>query len=525
MKAPRPRSRSPRRLSVFIEPRCWFLAVAAALISSAESVFAQLPVSGRPVPTLANLDTIMVDFMTDPGRSISAGVLGVSRGGRVVFLHAYGNLTPEETLPETALFRLASVAKPVTAAAVHRWAQTNGFGAAGLQRRAFRLSGNGGVLAVNPAGAVDANVPNVTIGHLLDHSAGWDRNQPNPGDIPINRVRTAGIAMNEPDALPSRGLLIDWALQFPLNFAPGAPIYTPAGGAPVIPGPGTTYSNFGYLVLGEILESVAPGGYLGYLRSQVLSPENWIPTTDWGAATSLRVQNEPREPEYVSGEGPYASVFDYNVPPAQLPAQYGGNYHLETMLAHGGLIASAQAMLRFGSLFSVNYATRGVGPTQSNDIGLPVGATGFADGIDTMHTGSLPGASTVLRQRGVGPGAADDEVVFIAFNERHEPPSGVAVDDWALTASGRVTAYLDVITSAGTWPTERCDGFWVTLGAERPTAGQGGYHSNYQGFQSALNRVTDGSDLRLRPGRQNWTGVIRKRLRIDAPEGVAVLGR
>lgn len=99
------------------------------------------------------------------------------------------------------------------------------------------------------------------------------------------------------------------------------------------------------------------------------------------------------------------------------------------------------------------------------------------------------------------------------------------MDDWALTASGRVTAYLDLITIAGTWPTERCDGFWVTLGAERPTAGQGGYHSNYQGFQSALQRVTDGSDLRLRPGRQNWTGVIRKRLRIDAPEGVAVLGR
>ena len=154
-----------------------------------------LPISGRPVPALAQLDTIMNNFMSDAGRTIPAGVLGVSRGGRVVYLRAFGSLSSGANLPETALFRLASVVKPITAAAVHRFAQTGGFGATNLQRRIFNLSGNGGVLSIAPPAAVDARAQNITLGHLLNHSGGWDRNQPNPGDIPF-RVRTIGIAMN-----------------------------------------------------------------------------------------------------------------------------------------------------------------------------------------------------------------------------------------------------------------------------------------------------------------------------------------
>jgi len=335
-------------------------------------------------------------------------------------------------------------------------------------------------------------------------------------------VRDAGIAMNNPDALPTRRQLVDWALQFPLDFAPGAASYTPPVGPAVAPGPGTTYSNFGYLVLGEILEATAPGGYLAYLRNEIMSSANWIPPSEWGAATSLDVFNDPREPDYVSIEGPWDSVFDYTAPIDQLPAQYGGNYHIETMLAHGGLIASAQAILRFGSLYRVAYITQGgTGATQSNSIGVPVAATGFPAGSDASHTGALPGASTILRQRGRNAGAADDEVIYIAFNERDE----INGTDFAATMSGQVSAYLDIVSAADTWPTETCDGFWVTLGPENASAGFGGFHSRFQGFQSALNRTTDGSYLRLQAGNQNWTGTITKRVRLDATEGVVTLGQ
>ena len=140
---------------------------------------AQLAISGRPVPELAQLDTIMSDFMSDAGRLISAGVLGVSRGGKVVFLRAYGDLRPGVNLPETALFRQASVVKPITAAAIHRFAQSGGLGPNQLQRPAFNLSANGGgpELPLPPSTPLgDARCAQITIGHLLNHSAGWDRN-------------------------------------------------------------------------------------------------------------------------------------------------------------------------------------------------------------------------------------------------------------------------------------------------------------------------------------------------------------
>jgi CubicO group peptidase (beta-lactamase class C family) len=504
---------------------------AALLCALASNASAQLAVSGRPVPELAQLDTIMSNFMNDPARSISAGVLGVSRGGRVVFLHGYGTLRAGVNLPENALFRQASVVKPITAAAVHRFAQNGGLGANQLQRPAFNLSANGGVLnitlpASTPLG--DGRMAQITVGHLLNHSAGWDRNsQPitNPWlrDFPITQIRAAGIQMNEPDALPTRPQLVGWALQFPLDYTPGAASYTqpvPNGSAPgtlpvvMTPGPGATYSNFGYLVLGEILEAQAPGGYLGYLRGQIMSAANWIPSSEWGPARTLAADTDAREPGYVgSFTGP--SVFDYVAPIDQVPLQYGG-YHVETMLAHGGLVASSEVMLRFGNLFSVLYQTRGAGSTQSNDIGLPLSAANAMP--NAAHTGSLPGTSTILQQIGGAAGTDDDVVIHIAFNERD------SVADWAAQASTQVVNYLNTL-AANAWPTASCDGFWTALGAENSSAGSGAFNSSFQGFASALNRVADGSFLRLRSGHQAWTGTITKRVRLDAPEGVVVLGQ
>jgi N-acyl-D-amino-acid deacylase len=506
---------------------------AAILVALASPAHGQLAISGRPVPALTQLDTIMTNFMNDSGRTISAGVLGVSRGGRVVFLHSYGTLSPGVNLPETALFRQASVVKPITAAAMQRFAQNNGLGANQLQRRAFNLSGNGGVLSVTlpPSTAIgDARYSQITVGHLLNHSAGWDRNsQPitNPWfrDFPITQVRAAGIQMNEPDALPTRPQLVGFALQFPLDYAPGAASYTqpvPSGSPPgtmpitMTPGPGATYSNFGYLVLGEILETLAPGGYLGYVRDQILSAANWIPATEWALGHTLTSQRDLREPPYVSGEGSANSVFDYTPPIDQLPLQDGG-YHIETMMAHGGLIASSQAMLRFGNLFSVWYQTTGAGTTQASNIGLPITAANPMP--NAAHTGALPGTSTILRQIGGAAGADDDIVIHIAFNER----SGGSAD-WASDACNQVVTFLNGL-AADAWPTATCDGFWATVGTENPFAGYGGYNSNYQGFASALNKVSDGSYLRLRPGTQKWTGTITKRVQIDAPEGPVTLGK
>ncbi len=510
------------------------VAVTAAIPATGQ---AELPISGRPVSQFLFIDNWIRGFMEEQTRDITAGVVGISRGGKVIYLRGFGYLHSGAALPEHALFRQASVVKPITAAAIHRFDAAGGFGTNAaterLLRRAFDVAGNNGLLNVMlppGLGLGDPLMTQITVGHLLNHSAGWDRN-PQPitdawgNDFPITRVRGAGIQMNQPDALPSRPQMIGYALQFPLNYAPGAATYTqpvptgsPPGTMPVtlVPGPAGTYSNLGYLVLGEILEAHAPGGYLGYVAGEIMSTAHWIPASEWGLARSLESQLSPREPAYVNaGTGP--SVFDYTAPVDSLPYQYGA-WHVETMMAHGGLIASSQAMLQFGRLFSVGYLTRGTGATQSNDIGLLVPATGFPDGSDAFHTGSLPGCSSILRQLGRGPGPDDDLVIHIVFNRRH------GTSEWAQETSNQIIAWLDFIDGLGTWPTAVCDGFWVLPGVENPAAGDGGYLSEIQGLGSAVGRLGDGSRLRLKPGTSHWTGNITKRLEFSAPDGTVVIG-
>lgn len=71
----------------------------------------------------------------------------------------------------------------------------------------------------------------------------------------------------------------------------------------------------------KLVAGPGPGGYRGYLRTEILGAAQWIPSTEWGLATSLRAQNDPREPVYESSEGPFAGVFDYADPIEGLPAR------------------------------------------------------------------------------------------------------------------------------------------------------------------------------------------------------------
>jgi hypothetical protein len=130
---------------------------------------------------------------------------------------------------------------------------------------------------------------------------------------------------------------------------------------------------------------------------------------------------------------------------------------------------------------------------------------------NAAHSGRLDGCNTWLQQR------SDGVVFYLALNA-----TDFGSPDYAQALATQINRQLSI--GGYTWPGLTSDGFWVTLGAEVPSAGFGAYDSNYRGFQSALNRVSDGSSLRLRAGRQNWTGVINKRVFLDAPEGLAHLG-
>src|ERR1041385_3514256 len=107
-----------------------------------------------------------------------------------------------------------------------------------------------------PGATVDARWEQITVRHLLNHAGGWDRNKPNGGFDPIDRPAIAAAAVNAP-APASSETLIRYMKGMPLDFNPGEKF---------------AYSNFGYIILGRVIERLSGMPYEQYVRSRVLQP-------------------------------------------------------------------------------------------------------------------------------------------------------------------------------------------------------------------------------------------------------------
>jgi CubicO group peptidase (beta-lactamase class C family) len=463
---------------------------------------AELPVGGRPVPGMAVFDSIMTSYMNANG--ITAGVLGISRNGRIEYMRSFGWLKeptssdPGVALPENAMMRTASCVKPITAAAIRQLSSEGGLGALGLSTNVFGnlVRGVSGLLNITPspyvntglAQYIDSRSANITVSHLILHQGGFDRSTNPPGDVTFDSINVAQqIRVPSP---PSTTGIMTYMLRWPLKWAPGTQGYPS-------PRPTDSYSNYGYMVLGEVLQAYAAGGYMGYVQNRIMSPTLWIPSTDFLPARSQVLYRNPREPGYISNNSSKVpSVFDNT----QVWNPDGG-FCVENMLAHGGVIASAQAMIRFANKFHIQYGNGLIGQpiTAANPIG------------NSAYSGRLDGCNTWLQQR------SDGIVFYLALNR-----TDFGNPDFSQVLGGNIN---NQISNGGfTWPNSSADGFWVAVGTENRGAGFGSYDSSFEGFQSAYDHVTDGSFLRLWGGRQSWTGAITKRLMLDAPEGEVTLG-
>ena len=462
------------------------------------SAGAVVPISGRPVESMTAFDTVVTDYMEE--YDVEASLVGIMREGKVVYLKGFGYRDAGLLMRENAVVRQASVTKPATAAVVRKLAAAGAFGPDGLQRRAFNLTVNGannnGILNVLPSsagslvGLTDQHLEqlsDITLEHLIQHRAGFDRNDVDgPRDFITRTRRIAGdLGVLNP---PSRQDVMRWMLGWPLTTPPGDT---------------WEYSNFGYLVLGEVIDAVWPGGYVDSLHQLAFSPKMWIPASEVRVGRSTREDRDPREPWY-RALGTGLSIFDDTEPIEQLPITYGGNYSLPMMRAHGGMIASGQAMLHLGNTYEL----------WGNDSGAenPTGTE--------AHTGRLWGTETVIDQRD------DGTVLYIFLNKTWvgDDPAN------ALIPLSELKEAISELLDQGpgdewSWPETTSDGFWIVPTSALADTGLGGYHDPWRGFGAALNRAQSNSRLRLMTGSSNWTGTISKRLRLDAPLGPVQIGK
>jgi N-acyl-D-amino-acid deacylase len=213
-------------------------------------------------------------------------------------------------------FRIASLSKPVTAAAVMRLAET---GMVDLDDPAFAYVDH---LEPPPGATEDPRLADVTVRHLLEHSGGWDRSvSPDPLFLPYE----AAAAVGEP-APASPETIIRYMLGRPLDFDPGSRY---------------AYSNFGYTVLGRIIEDVTGLAYDEYVISQVLAPMG-IERMAIGRTRA----SERQEPEVAYHDLRGATGQSVYSGEGLVPTPYG-TFYQEGLDAVGGWIASPVDLMRF----------------------------------------------------------------------------------------------------------------------------------------------------------------------------------
>ncbi|WP_250563071.1 serine hydrolase domain-containing protein [Sphaerisporangium fuscum] len=378
-------------------------------------------VTGASGAGLSSFDTTLKTFMQ--ARSISHASLAVVRKGKLVLARGY-NWTADTSFQAgpTSLFRVASVSKPVTATAVMKLVQD---GKLSLSAKVAPL------LGLSTAG--DPRLANVTVLHLLQHLGGWDRDV---SADPMFQDRAVAGALGV--SLPvSQADIMRYTSKRALDSAPGSKY---------------AYSNYGYMLLGKIIEKVSGMSYSAYVQQKVLAPVKIKRMVLGRSAKSLRRATEV--PYFSQNTG--TTVLDTSG--TVVPAPYGA-FNIENMAAHGGWLSSAVDMAKFTTIFdaagvltstsiSKMFAKPSIGVNADGwYYGLGWMVRPVTGGRNTWHDGSLPGTSTLMVRR------FDGLSWVVLFDQRDDASK--------LNYSDIDPALHRAADAVKTWPTTN---LWTTYG-------------------------------------------------------------
>jgi CubicO group peptidase (beta-lactamase class C family) len=333
--------------------------------------------TGLYVPEMAILDTSFIDFMSTwniPGASIS-----VVREGRLVYARGFGyaNIEQQELATPTHTFRVASISKSITGIIFMKMIED------GLLSIDDVVFGDDGILTDSIYTNIkDSRVETITIRQLLQHTSGWGFvNNGNSDPMFLN----AAVANFMGVAKPARPeVTIQYMLQNEMLKSD----------------PGTTYfySNFGYLILGRVVEKLTGQTYETYARSIL---QEYAGISEMRIGKNRIEDRFDNEVTYYDHDGASLANSIYG-DGTQVPWPYGG-FHLEGMDSHGGWIASSVDLARLmvgvdgfatkPDFLSAESITLMATPSTANGsyaMGFAVSSNGI-----WWHNGSLPGTTSL----------------------------------------------------------------------------------------------------------------------------------
>lgn len=224
-----------------------------------------------------------------PGMAVA-----ITKDGRLVYAAGFGHAnqeTDEEAGP-TSLFRVASVSKPITSVAIMKLVE------AGKLKLDDKVFGPGGILGAQfPTPPGNKKIEQITVRHLLEHVSGLSNKGGDPMfmNLGMTHAQLISWALNDPAHVMSRNANTQYE-----------------------------YLNFGFCLLGRIIEKVSGKSYEQFVKENVLKPSG---VTGMMIGANSEAQRKPREVKYYPADAYSLNVTRFD--------------------AHGGWIASPIDLERF----------------------------------------------------------------------------------------------------------------------------------------------------------------------------------
>ena len=297
---------------------------------------------------------------------------------RLIYSKGYGYADEEAGIPMDVMhvFRIASVSKLITAAAIMKLQEENKlhlsdhvFGPEGILNDSLFLD------------IKDKRSKDITVEQLLRHQGGYTQAYGDPMFCPLTIAKKM-------DVTPPADLntMIRFVLSRRLQYTPGK---------------SSAYSNIGYGILSKVIEKVSGEDYETYVRKHILLPAGCF---DMHLGKNLYEDKLPNEVKYY--EAPNAEQILACDGSGKYVYRSNGGNNIEDLYGAGGWVASPSELLRFLAAIdndpaipdilspaSVEYMTRHV------EEGLPIGWMNTNSRGEWMRSGTLAGTSAMMKRQ------------------------------------------------------------------------------------------------------------------------------
>lgn len=269
------------------------------------------------IPELAGLDKRITNYMRQ--WHMKGASIAITRGDSLVYAKGYGWADEEKGVEMSPrhILRMASVSKLITAAGIMVLQDR---GDLNIKDTVFGPTGILNDSTINSIIRRKRDYHKITVEHLLRHQAGFSRD-------PLFSSRDV-IHQLQLDHAPEAEDFYRVVLNRRLKFAPGT---------------WQSYSNFGYLLLSQIIEEVSGMPYDEFIKQEVLEPAGCYDMHIAGIYYEDKRDNEVR---YYTHEGDGKYIEEYTDSGVMVERCYGGN-NIPMLSGAGAWCGSPAEIARF----------------------------------------------------------------------------------------------------------------------------------------------------------------------------------